>query len=160
LPRVEDEVRAATTGWRARVLVSSMAEPTPAATKAGTKVDRGAKHHVELEGLPPAVRHLVPVIPDPVDDTLISVGIGWDRLAWPGVGVQRRQRHPKPIALRQPPADRGSGSVLHGKAKAARLVHQLGQHLDRADEVEEELLDQLLAVMGIGAGEVPAVERE
>jgi hypothetical protein len=73
LPRIEDKVRTAAGGWRVGDPISSLSELAPATTETWTEVDRSADHHVEVEGLPPTMRHLMPVVPDPVHDAVIAV---------------------------------------------------------------------------------------
>jgi hypothetical protein len=135
-----------------------MSELAPTTTETWTEVDRSADPHIELERLPPAMRHLMPVVPDPVDDALIAVQVAWNTPPSPRIRVQRRKRCPKPIPLRKSLNDTGNGSILDIKAQVTCLVHELGEHLDRTNEMEEVLLNKLLAVMGIGTSEIPTIE--
>src|SRR5215211_6353753 len=109
-----------------------------------------------MEGLSLAMRHLMPVVPDPVHDSIIAVQVAWNRL--PRVRVQRGERCLKRIPLRKILADTASGRILNGNAQVACLVYELGEHLDRTNEMEEELLNELLAVLGIGSKEIPTVQ--
>jgi hypothetical protein len=57
--------------------------------------------------------------------------------------------------LRKRLDDTGNGSILDIKAQVTCLVHELGEHLDRTNEMEEVFRNELLAVMGIGTKEIP-----
>jgi hypothetical protein len=80
-----------------------------------TEVDRSADHHVEVKGLSSAMRHLMPVVPDPVHDAIIAVQVAWNRL--PRVRVQRGERCLKRLPLRKILADTASGRILNLNAR-------------------------------------------
>lgn len=62
-------------------------------------------------------------------------------MAMAGVIAPARQRYPggrqSPSPLGKSADDPGGGSILHVEAQVARLIHELGEYLDRADQMEK-----------------------
>jgi hypothetical protein len=118
LPRIQDEVCGARRGQRRRIRVSSMSELAPTTTETWTEVDRSADPHIELERLPPAMRHLMPVVPDPVDDALIAVQVAWNTPPSPRIRA----------ALQARPARSCSGRAGNDRAAAPALSGTTAPH--------------------------------